>query len=283
MSNMTNIPSNVSYPKQEKAYALLAQESVPFHQAVVGVTYPNPSYHIDRPQNHSINVFEYVAEGEGDLLLDGVWRRVRAGQVYLLRAGEEHHYRADPQNPWKKFWINYNADYLLAMLDAYEVTSGIYPCEEAKQYFDQAFQVARLGGTYAESGRTVADCVHRIVACCAATRVFEKRTDEYRIREELNAAIYRRLELDTLADKLHMSKSNLIRVFRKHYGVTPYEYLLSSKIEVAKLLLSTTHLPIREIAVRLCITDEHYFSSLFSKRTGLSPRAFRQQAMKSGG
>ena len=280
MSNMNTIPSHVTYPKQEKAYALLAQESVPFCQAVVGVTYPNPAYHIDRPPHHPINVFEYVVEGEGELLLNGVWRRVRTGQVYFLRAGEEHHYRADPQVPWKKLWINYNADYLASMLDAYGVASGIYACEEAKQYFDRAFEVARLGGTYADSGRTVADCVHRIVASCAATRVFEKRTDEYRIREELNAAIYQKLELDTLSEKLHMSKSNLIRVFRKSYGVTPYEYLLASKIEVAKLLLSTTHLPVREIANRLCITDEHYFSSLFSKRTGLSPRAFRQQAMK---
>ena len=103
MSNMTMIESHVSYPRQERAYALIAQESVPFRQAVVGITYPNPVYHIDRPSHHSLNILEYVEAGEGEVLLNGVWCRVRAGQVYLLRAGEEHHYRSNPQDPAKGY------------------------------------------------------------------------------------------------------------------------------------------------------------------------------------
>ncbi|MBQ9784121.1 MAG: helix-turn-helix domain-containing protein [Clostridia bacterium] len=275
MRKIESIHSHVKFVKKEKAYALLPKEHVPFGYATVGVTYPDPDYHIDRAAGHSINVFEYIEEGEGEICLGGVWTKARAGDVYVLRAGEEHHYRADPQNPWKKRWINYIADYLGAMLDAYGIASGIYPCEDARKYFDLAFEAARFG-VYGDSGRTVADCVHKIVSHCAASRAEERPDDAYRIREELNAALYKKLDLDGLCEKLHVSKSNVIRVFKKQYGVTPYEYLLAAKIEAAKILLATTALPVREIADRLCISDEHYFSTLFLKRVGVRPRAFRE-------
>ena len=276
MSKMKPIESHVTFARREKAYALLSQESVPFRRAAVGVTYPDPSYRIERPTGHTINVLEYVEEGEGEILLGGEWRRACAGDVYILRAGEAHHYRSNPQSPWKKRWINYEAEYIAPMLDAYGVSSGIYRCEGAKKYFDLAFETARFGGVYAESGRTVADCVCKIIARCAATRVSEPLFPEQSIREELNAALYSRVDLDLLAEKLHMSKCNLIRTFKKRYGVTPYEYLLSAKIEAAKTLLLTTAMSVREIAERLCITDEHYFSTLFLSRVGVRPRVFRE-------
>lgn len=276
MSNIRPIESHVTFAKKEKAYALIAQESVPFRYATVGVTYPDPTYHIDRTAGHWVNVLEYVEEGEGELLVGGRWLRACAGDVYVLRAGEEHHYRSDPQKPWKKRWINYGADYIADFLDAYGVTTGVYRDEGAKKYFDLAFETAKFGGAYAESGRTVADCVHKIIARCAATRASVPYLAEHGIREELNASLYSKLDLDALADKLHMSKSNLIRVFKRNYGITPYEYLLCAKIEAAKVLLLTTTLPVKEIADRLCIVDEHYFSTLFYKRVGVRPRAFRE-------
>ena len=60
------------------------------------------------------------------------------------------------------------------------------------------------------------------------------------------------------------------------FGVTPYRYLLSRRLETARLLLRGTALPVREIAFRLCFSDEHYFSSLFRRKTGQTPSAYRR-------
>ena len=87
--------------------------------------------------------------------------------------------------------------------------------------------------------------------------------------------MYEKINLDTVASNLHISKSNLIRVFKKNYGVTPYEYLLTLKTETAKILLRETTMSVKEIADRLCISDEHYFSSLFFARVGMRPREYR--------
>ena len=86
--------------------------------------------------------------------------------------------------------------------------------------------------------------------------------------------------LDELSEKLHISKSNVIRIFKKRYGITPYEYLLSSKIDAAKVLLQSTQMTVREIADRLCVSDEHYFSTLFCNRVGMRPSDFRKNGSK---
>ena len=50
----------------------------------------------------------------------------------------------------------------------------------------------------------------------------------------------------------------------------------SRRLETARLLLRGTALPVREIAFRLCFSDEHYFSSLFRRKTGQTPSAYRR-------
>jgi transcriptional regulator GlxA family with amidase domain len=95
------------------------------------------------------------------------------------------------------------------------------------------------------------------------------------MRRILASYVHKKLNLDELAESLHMSKSNIIRIFKKKYNVTPYEYVISLRIETAKILLRDTKLSIREIADKLVFFDEHYFSSLFLKKVGVRPGIYR--------
>ena len=274
MSKINISSFSVRYPEKEKAFAFVNEDSNPFHNAVIGITNPLPYYEINFSNGTPVNIFEYVLEGEGEILLDGVWQRVSAGQVYILRQDEVHRYRARPENPWKKLWINYVADYISPLLDAYGIKSGIYSAEGAKVYFERALEYASGGAPYVNFSYNIADCVHSIIHTVAVEKNVES-SDEYRIREALNASVYEKINLDSLAAKLHISKSNIIRIFKKRYGTTPYEYLISLKISTAKILLKDTRMPVREISDRLCFSDEHYFSNIFLARVGVRPKEYR--------
>jgi AraC-like DNA-binding protein len=60
----------------------------------------------------------------------------------------------------------------------------------------------------------------------------------------------------------------------------PYTYLLRERLTLARQLLETTPMPVKEIADRLRYADQYYFSNAFKKETGLSPTAFREQRRK---
>lgn len=275
MRNISNSTYAVKYPSKEFATAFIPKHGVPFRNAVIGITYPTPDYSIERQSSSPITVFEYVLEGEGKLLIDGKWQTARSGDIYILRSGEHQHYRSAPQRPWKKIWINYISDYLTAMLDAYNIKSGIYNSDAARDHFEQLFKLSQSVTPDQDACYAIAEHIHAILHAIVSERG-AGQSDKYRILEALNAAVYEKTNLDRLAADLHISKSNMIRIFKKHYGVTPYEYLISQKISAAKLLLKDTKMTVKEISQRVCITDEHYFSSLFFARVGMRPKEYRQ-------
>lgn len=272
---------NVKYPLKETAFIFRPENMTPFRHAIVGITYPFPDYYIKRASWDVVDDFEYVVKGSGEILIDGTWQTVTAGDIYILRGGEERQYRAVRDDPWQKIWINYVSDYLHTMLDAYNVHTGIYRIPDARQYFEQAYELSSSTYSSASICHTLADYVHKIISAVSMRESRETASDEYRIREALNSYVYKKADLAELAEDLHMSKSNVIRVFKKHYGITPYDYLLNTKMDNAKLLLSGTAMSVREIADRLHVSDEHYFSTLFYKRVGLRPREYRDSIRRS--
>lgn len=265
---------SVRYPQKESACVFTSPNGIPFTSATVGITYPIVNYQIDRLSSTTINLFEYVLEGKGEVWVDGRWCEVKAGDVYILPQGREQRYRSDPQAPMKKLWINYVAAYMPSFLEAYGIRGGVYRGKRARAYFEQAYQYTRKDGPDCYE---IADCVHQIVQAVAIEQQSQIGSDVYRIHAALHGAVHKRITLDDLAVSLHMSKSNLIRIFKKEYGITPYEYLLGLKIDAAKLLLGTTEMSVKEIAERVCVSDQHYFSSLFLARVGMRPRDYRKQ------
>lgn len=277
MRNIKIYNAGVKYPKKEKATVFIPENRLPFENAIVGVTYPFAEYAIERSSACKINCFEYVLEGEGEILLDGIWRSVKAGDAYILVEGDHHCYRANPKNPWKKIWINYTAAYMPSLLSAYGIRSGIYPGEHVRAYFEQALSLTKEGEIHSDTCHRIAECVQKIVSLSSVAQYRKNRNDTDAIRDALNASIYKRIDLDELSTRLHLSKSTLIRNFKKQYGVTPYDYLLTVKMESAKLLLRDTEMTVRQIADKLCFTDEHYFSSVFLRRVGTRPKAYREK------
>ena len=273
MRNIEKQENIVKYPQREFAAAFMAKGDIPFHSAIIGITYPYPDYYIAM-EVRSFDVFEYVVSGEGEIFIDGRWHTAVAGDVYILRSGEPHEYRSSRENPWQKIWINYTGAYMPHLLSAYGIKSGIYKASACVPLFEELFSIAVGGGSDDFTNLRISELLNRIVYRIAEHRL-ESRGVESLIRAELDGAVYRQISLAELSEKMHMSPSNLIRVFKKKYGVTPYDYLIEQKISVAKLLLSDTEMSVREIAERLCINDEHYFSNLFLSRTGARPRDYR--------
>lgn len=85
------------------------------------------------------------------------------------------------------------------------------------------------------------------------------------------------ISLDQLAEQFFISKYYLSREFKKEYGTTIIQYILTKKITNAKELLRYSNSSIEEIA-RLCgIDDASYFNKVFKKMEGCTASEYRKK------
>lgn len=84
------------------------------------------------------------------------------------------------------------------------------------------------------------------------------------------------LTLQTLADISHGSPYHLQRLFKKVKGISPSEYVQQVRLEKAIYQLETTELSISDIGLAVGFSSTPYFITLFKKRLGETPSAYRK-------
>lgn len=84
------------------------------------------------------------------------------------------------------------------------------------------------------------------------------------------------LSLNTLAEAQNVSPGYLATIFKKETAKTLSEFIREKRIQHAIHLLSTTHLQIQSIAIHCGIMDVQYFSKIFKKAVGKTPKEFRE-------
>lgn len=89
------------------------------------------------------------------------------------------------------------------------------------------------------------------------------------------------LSLRKIAESVHISTSQLIRLFRQEMNQTPHEYVISRRIDRAKYLLRTTNLPIKAVASEVGFFWDSSFSTAFTDNVGISPYRYRKNALYS--
>ena len=85
------------------------------------------------------------------------------------------------------------------------------------------------------------------------------------------------LSRQEIADTIGVSKDYLGRIFQQELGLSPWEYLIRYRVLRAKELLRTTDYSVAEVATRVGFDSATYFSHIFHREVGCSPRAFRAQ------
>ena len=83
------------------------------------------------------------------------------------------------------------------------------------------------------------------------------------------------ITLEDVAEHVHLNAAYFSSLFKQSTGSTFREYLNMVRIEESKRLLTTTDYSILDIALATGFEDQSYFSKVFKKHTGLTPKQYR--------
>ena len=86
------------------------------------------------------------------------------------------------------------------------------------------------------------------------------------------------IQLDVIAREFGLSKSSLCRIIPKLTGMTVVQNFETARIEKAKALLQSGVFNVSGTGQRVGYEDPYYFSKVFKKHTGFSPRRWKQSS-----
>ena len=104
-----------------------------------------------------------------------------------------------------------------------------------------------------------------------------------KVRDRIDREHAQPLNVEELARGVHMSAGHLSREFKRAYGESPYSYLMTRRIERAMALLRRGDLSVTDVCFTVGCSSLGTFSTRFTELVGMSPSAFRQQAVDASG
>lgn len=84
------------------------------------------------------------------------------------------------------------------------------------------------------------------------------------------------IDIPYLAKMENLSYSRYVVNFKRHIGKSPNDYIIDLRLKLAKKLLDSTNMSIKQISERVGYYDQYFFSRLFKNHVGISPRNYRK-------
>jgi AraC-like DNA-binding protein len=97
------------------------------------------------------------------------------------------------------------------------------------------------------------------------------------LRDLLESHIVTGLPLRTAADRLHFAPAHLVRSFRREFGMTPHQYVISRRVDLARRLIISGH-DLPAVAVRSGFYDQPHLIRHFKRILGATPTHFRPKS-----
>lgn len=94
------------------------------------------------------------------------------------------------------------------------------------------------------------------------------------VSEYIHARLGQNISLKDLCALVNLSRYHFTRLFKETLGTTPHRYILHSKVEYAKTLMTKRKGSILDAAYQLSFADHAHFTNTFRKLTGQTPRSF---------
>ena len=210
-------------------------------------------------------VLEYIVAGSGVLQTSYATYTPAKGDVYILHRGSTHEYWTDKDDCWTKVWFNIQGSLIDELLRIYGLEKVEYfPMAELRQPFETCLELMKQNLDNAHQTATL--ITHRLIYEISR-KVYSNDSSTSNpsaiaVKKWIDRHFDKPLLLESLGVKFNMSVSQLIRVFEKEYGETPYKYYLTRKLDYAKIMLRNT----RKDRLRTVLRRPILFSNVFKKK-----------------
>ncbi|MGJ8657301.1 MAG: helix-turn-helix domain-containing protein [Akkermansiaceae bacterium] len=239
------------------------------HVGVMTAYYPYEVRRVDPSGTYMMSVLE----GYGEVLMDGGWQTLKAGEACLLAPYMFNAFRCVEGGAWKFVWVRYGEE------------KGVQPIADTSapvrgMLDGRALECAVMGLRYEmASGKSDelagvwADLIHRHVLGFARPVDLDPRL--WRVWRHVDVNLGKSWTLAELAEIGIMSEEHLRRLCKKQLGRSPMQHLIYLRMLAARELLISSNLKVEVIAKKVGYANAFTFSNTFKKWLGVRPSKLR--------
>ncbi|KJD31705.1 hypothetical protein PK35_13190 [Tamlana nanhaiensis] len=238
-----------------------------------------------RKNGSSEYILMYCTSGEGWVEVEGRTFTLKPNTYIILLPNVPHKYGSDSKNPWSIYWIHFTGDKAAFFVNYPNTKVEIDVATNSRfsdriLLFEEIFNNLELG--YSLENLEYANiCLWHMLGSFKYLSQFRK-IREWHEQDRIDQSIRfmktnlsEKLHLDIIASHVGLSVSQFSLLFKRKTGRTPLDYVTHLKIQQASKLLDFSSLRINEIAQQVGYSDPFYFSRIFTKTMGKSPKAYR--------
>lgn len=229
----------------------------------------------------------YITKGEG-IFESASCKPVKisAGTILLIFPGEWHTYKPINQVGWDEYWLGFNGDYITKLIsnNFFSTKNPVFNVgfnEQIVALFQQGIETANFQKTAHQQ------VLAGITSLLLSFIFYSEKNNAFRDKAIITQIDKARMMMrentgnnntpEMIAKSLNISYSWFRRVFKQYTGFSPTQYQMELKLQKSKELLTSTIMPVKEIAFDLHFESVSYFVTFFKSKTGMSPTDYRNK------
>ncbi len=266
-------------PEKDRALALLCGGC----ERVTG------DYRVER-STFPFHCVELVAEGEGDVLLDGQLRQLRPGVVFAYGPRTRHRIRSSASRPMLKYYVDFSGWEAESLLAAARLGGSnalrVTPVEEVADLFES---LHRDASSEHPAAPEICELWLRLVLLKIRERTLPAREGEprafstyKRARALMEQNALKWSSVGEAANECGIAPETLSRLFRRYAHTSPHLFLRRRRMSRAAELLLDVGLKVSAVAAELGFSEPSHFSRSFKQVYGVSPERFVREVKGAG-
>lgn len=244
--------------------------------------YPRAEHHFrERKEGIEEYIFLYCTEGSGTIIVEGKEYVLQANEAFCIPHFKRHMYYASEENPWSILWVHLKGtdtryfplrECQVVRFDTHNVVNRMH------FLFNLLFRV--LDRNYTLGNFIYISQVLSLILAETYDRekyhtTLEQNKHVTNVVRYMQNHLEENLTLEQVVEEFELSKSYLNTIFQKYTQHAPMDFFINLKMKKACRLLRTTEMYIYEVAQELGYADQYYFSRIFKKVVGISPKEYK--------
>lgn len=240
------------------------------------------SLHQWGPGIRNFYLLHYIVSGKGTYSVDRKTYEIGPGSTFLIYPNTEITYCADLNDPWDYYWVGFSGNDARIIINQTDFTTSNPVIDvDMNTHFESL-----LMDIYNAKGNQVSSKIKMTGCLMLALSLLVEKASSSKGRHD-TASIYinkamefiesnytQILTVQEIASYVGISRSQLYRVFMDTYQKSPMQMILEYRILIACGYLKNSQMSMSSIGYSVGFEDSLYFSRVFKKIKGMSPRDY---------